>query len=130
MFALSSGKGGHMLQGNDQNLQGPRMSTVAARDALTALKPLMECRLCGKQNAMDATHCRGCGNEFAEVTLSATSKGQRIQNFSAWQQVSVRPLTAVDPETQRARWLYWLGGVAVSLSCIAVLAFLFFQLPA
>ena len=105
------------------------MNTVAIPEPLTALNPLVECRFCGKQNAIDSTHCRGCGNEFAEVTVSDTSKGQRIQNFSAWQQVSARPITAANTGPPRARWLYWIGGVAVASLCIAVLAFLLYRLP-
>jgi hypothetical protein len=120
---------GRVLDSVDHSTRGLRMNTTATADPSTALNPAVECRLCGKQNAMDATHCKGCGNEFAEVTLSDTSRGQRIKNFNAWQQVSVRAPTTVDIEPPRAPWLYLIGGVAVASLCIAVLAFILYRLP-
>ncbi|CAN5790751.1 hypothetical protein BH11PSE13_BH11PSE13_07380 [soil metagenome] len=105
------------------------MNATVPSDSLTALENLVECRFCSKQNAVDSTHCRGCGNEFGEVALSDTSKGQRIKNFSAWQQVSVRAPTTVDTGPPRAPWLHLIGGVAVASLCIAVLAFLLYRLP-
>lgn len=103
--------------------------TTDATDPSTSLKAAFECRLCGKQNAMDAMHCSGCGNAFAEVILGDTSRGQRIKDFSAWQQVSVRAPTMIDSQPPRAPWLYLIGGVAVASLCIAVLAFLLYRLP-
>lgn len=109
------------------------MRTDASIDPATrTLNTSWECQLCARQNSMDSMHCTGCGNEFTEVPLNDSTKGQRIQNFSAWQQGSVRNqrISVAAAEIPSARWPYWLGGSALASSGIAVLFFLLSRLSA
>ena len=106
------------------------MKTIATfeHDAPTTL-PSTECPICGKQTVAHAGRCTDCGHQFVDAPIN-TTKGQRIQNFSAWQQVSAGIRRHDTPEARRLRWPYWLGGAVVALICIAVLAYLLLLLPA
>ena len=93
-----------------------------------ATLPSTECPICGKQTVAHAGRCTDCGHQLFDAPID-TTKGQRIQNFSAWQQVSAGIRRQHTPEARRVRWPYWSGGVVVALICIAVLAYLLLLLP-
>ena len=108
------------------------ITTASTERGTPALNSLRECELCARPNPVASMHCIGCGSEFFKVLPNDTTKGQRIQNFSAWQQGSVRAHRAstAAAEIPTTRWLYWLVGSALATACIVMLLFLLSRLRA